>query len=39
MYTNHVERRELLIKKSSVLFSNQNCIRKVKVIYSACLVR
>ena len=36
MYTNHVERGELM---SSVLFSNQNCIKKVKVRYSACLVR
>ena len=39
MYTNHMKRGELLIKVSSVLFSNQNCIRKVKVRYSACLVR
>ena len=38
-YKSHVQRRELLIKVSSVLFSNQNCIRKVKVRYSACLVR
>ena len=38
-YKNHVEGGELLIKVSSVLFSNQNCIRKVKVRYSACLVR
>ena len=39
VYKSHVERGELLIKVSSVLFSNQNCIRKVKVRYSACLVR
>ena len=40
VYKSHVERGELLIKVSSVLFSNQNCIRKVKVRFnSACLVR
>ena len=38
VYKSHVE-RELLVKVSSVLFSNQNYIRKVKVRYSACLVR
>ena len=39
VYKSHVERGELLIKVSSVLFSKQNCIRKVKVRYLACLVR
>ena len=39
VYKSHVERGELLIKVSSVLFSNQNCVRKVKVRYSSCLVR
>ena len=39
VHKSHVERGELLIKVSSVLFSNQNCIRKVKVRYSTCLVR
>ena len=38
-YRSHVERGELLIKVSSALFSNQNCIRKVRVRYLACLVR
>ena len=39
VYKSPVERGELLIKVSSVLFFNQNCKWKVKVIYSACLVR
>ena len=39
VYKSHVERGELLIKVSPVVFSNQNCIRKVKVRYSTCLVR
>ena len=38
VYKSHVERGELLIKVSSVLFSNQDCISKVKLIYSVCLV-
>ena len=32
-------KRRITLKVSSVLFSNQDCIRKVKVRYSACLVR
>ena len=39
MFAVYVERGELLIKVSCVLFSNQNCIRKAKVRYSECLVR
>ena len=39
VYKSHVERGELLIKVSSVLFSNQNCLRKAKVRYSECSVR
>ena len=39
VYRSHVERAELLIKVSSVLVSSQNCIRKVKIRYSACLGR
>ena len=35
----HVEKEEFVIKVGSFLFSNQNCIRKVKVRHSACLVR
>ena len=39
VYKSHVEKEEFLIKVGSFLFSNQNCIRKVKVRHSACLVR
>ena len=38
MFAVYVE-KELLTKVSSVLFSNQNCLRKAKVRYSECSVR